>query len=78
MFISLITTNDKLTIKLIYVWIASKIIAKKKDHKILARKIRTSTLKGEVASVQKFSNFESVPLNKAGNMQNLYSVLYGL
>lgn len=41
MLISLITTNDKLTIKLIYIWVASKIIAKKKDHKILARKIRT-------------------------------------
>lgn len=29
----------------IYIWIASKIIAKKKNHKILARKIRTLNLK---------------------------------
>lgn len=46
MFISLITTIDnKLTINLIYIWIAPKIIAKKKDHKILGRKIRMLNLK---------------------------------
>lgn len=32
--------HSKLTINLTYIWVASKIIAKKRNQKILARKIR--------------------------------------